>query len=247
MEHETIRGRILYTSKKKEKLDQDRGGETFIYTKHLDDSRTLRAHCSIDENSPRVLRDSITNLDKDWYPTGGFVQITVDEELVGSSWYRFYGTSAEAEGFTVDGGRFSEKLELDERPAFFGTHPIQADAMHTHTYDLSKGPGRQEIPMFLMCSNHHRGADGPVLLKRDGLVMNFIGKEKITVAAGTFDALHFRFGDNTDDDYQGSDIHPPYHSWVTADGDYVLLKAHCTGYMQTYYELTEYEKRVNYF
>jgi hypothetical protein len=34
---------------------------------------------------------------------------------------------------------------------------------------------------------------------------------------------------------------------VTADGDYVMLKAYCTGYMQTFYELVEYEKGKNFF
>lgn len=247
MDHQTIRGRIRYTSKKPEILDQDRGGETFIYTTHVDGSRTLRAHCSIDENPPRVLRDSVTNLDADWNPLGGFVQITVDEAFVGASWYRFAESYAECEGYTVKEGRISERLEFDQRPAIFGTHPIQADAMHTHCYDLSKGKGEQTVGFFLMCSNHHRGADGPILLQRNGLIITFVGEEKVTVGAGTFDALHFRIGKSTDDDYMGSDIHPPYHTWITADGDYVLLKAHVTGYMQTYYELVEYEKRVNFF
>ena len=247
MKHKTIRGRIRYTSKKKEMLDEERGGETYLITKHLDGSRTLRAHCAIDENPPRVLRDSVTTVDADWNPTYGFVQITVDEEFVGSSWYRFTDNRAECEGYTVKEGRISQQFELDERPAFFGTHPIQADAMHTHIYDLSKGPGQQNVPMYLMCSFHHRGADGPILLQKGGLVMSFLGEERVTVEAGTFDALHFRFGTNEDDDYMGTDIHPPYHNWVTADGDYVMLKAYCTGYMQTFYELVEYEKGENFF
>ena len=47
MQHETIRGKILYTSKKKEILDKVRGGETWMITKHVDGRRTLRAHCGI--------------------------------------------------------------------------------------------------------------------------------------------------------------------------------------------------------
>lgn len=86
MEHETIRGRLLYTSKKPEIMDKVRGGETFVITKHVDGRRTLRALCAIDENSPRVLRDSVTSMDADWYPTDGFVRLAVDEKFVGSSW-----------------------------------------------------------------------------------------------------------------------------------------------------------------
>lgn len=247
MEHHTIRGRIRYTSKKKELLDQERGGESFIYTTHVDGSRTLRAHCSIDEGSPRVLRDSVTTLDKNWNPTYGFVQITVDEAFVGSSWFRFTEDTAECEGFTIKEGRVSQKIPLDVRPSIFGTHPIQADAMHTNIYPMEQGPGTYTSPMHLMCSFHHRGADGPFLMQKRGLVMNYFGEEEVTVEAGTFKAHHFSYGTNKDDDYMGRDIHPPYHTWVTTDGDYVMLKAQCTGYMQTYYELVEYEKRQSFF
>ena len=248
MEHTTIRGKIRYTSKKKEMLDKDRGGETYIYTTHQDGSRVFRAHCSIDENEPRVLRDSVTTLDKDWTPRYGFVQITVDEAFVGSSWFRFTDTVAECEGFTVTEGRISQKMDLDVPPAIFGTHPIQADAMHCNIYPLENGPGQYRAPMHIMCSFHHRGADGPLLMqRRNSLVINYLGDEKVTVAAGTFDAHHFSYGTSTDDDYMGTDIHPPYHTWTTTDGDYVMLKAGCTGYMQTHYELVEYEKRTNYF
>ena len=36
--------------------------------------------------------------------------------------------------------------------------------------------------------------------------------------------------------------HPEYNIWMTADDDYVLLKAEVGGYMQTAYELTEYSR-----
>ena len=133
MEHYTIRGRIRYTSKKEEILDKVRGGETFIYTVNVDGSRTLRAHCSIDEDSPRVLRDSITTIDKDWNPTYGFVQISTDDAFVGSTWYRFTDQIAECEGYTVKEGRISQKLELNSRPTFLG-HTLYKLMLCTHTY-----------------------------------------------------------------------------------------------------------------
>ena len=248
MDHTTIRGTLRYTSKKKEILDKVRGGETFIITVHTDGRRSLRAHCAIDENSPRVLRDNVTSYDKDWHPTDAFNQLTVDEEFVGSSWYRFTEKYSECEGWTVREGRFSLRFDHDTWPAMFGSHPMQNDAMHCKNYDLSKGPGEQTTGPYLMSSFHHRGADGPVLLRRNGgMLLGYYGIEKVTVGAGTFDAHHFRIGKNQDDAYMGRDIHPPYHLWTTADGNYVLLKAHCTGYMQTYYELVEYEQRKNFF
>ncbi len=247
MNHETIRGRIRYTSKKPATLDTVRGGETFIVTRHTDGRRTLRAHCAIDENPPRVLRDVVLNVGASWRPASAFVQISVDEDFAGSAWYRFDDRAAECEGFTAKAGRISERRAIDRPLPFFGTHPIQADAWLTPSYDLSKGPGRQIVPPFLMCSLHHRGADGPGLFVYDDLALWFLGREPITVEAGAFEALHFRIGDNTDDGYLGSDRHPPYHTWVTADGEYTLLRAHCTGYMQTHYELVEYDRRPNFF
>jgi hypothetical protein len=248
LEHETIRGHLLYTSKKPEIMDKWRGGEHFTITKHVDGRRTLRAQCAIDENSPRVLRDTINSYDADWRPTDAFVRLTVDENFVGSSWYRFTDTLAECEGYTVQEGRISQRMELERPLKTFGTHPIQNDAWHTAAYPLEQGPGEFESWDGLMCSFHHRGADGPVLLRRQRpIYLRFIGPEKVKVAAGEFDGLHFQVGRSTDDAYMGTDIHPPYHVWVTADGDYVMLKAHVTGYMQTYYELTSYEKRKNFF
>ncbi|MFO1427858.1 MAG: hypothetical protein U1F11_12985 [Steroidobacteraceae bacterium] len=73
-----------------------------------------------------------------------------------------------------------------------------------------------------------------------GVKLAFIGRERITVTAGSFDALHFRFTETTDD---GSETrnepgkHPPHDLWCTADGNYTFLLAYVTGYMMTRYEL----------
>jgi hypothetical protein len=249
LEHETIRGRLLYTSKKPEILDKVRGGETFVITKHVDGRRTLRAHCAIDENSPRVLRDVIVSVDKDWYPTDAFVRLTVDEAFVGSSWYRFTPDFVECEGYTEIEGRISQRIEGAERARLFVTHPIQSDAYLVQAYDLSQGPGEQRIKGMVACSLHHRGATGPTLMrsKKEDFFVRYLGKETIQVVAGEFEAHHFQIGESNVDDYLGTENHPPYNVWTSTDGNYVMLKAHVTGYMQTYYELVEYEHRTNFF
>jgi len=248
MEHETIRGRIRYTSKKPEILDKERGGESFMITKYIDGGRTLRTHAAIDENSPRVLRDTVFSFDKNWRPTDGYVRLTVDEEFVGTTWYRFTANAIECEGYTAQEGRFSSRLDLDKPAQLIVTHPIQGDAMLTTVYDTSKGPGELVTDPIPTISFSHRGGTGPGLLtrKKKGF-FRYLGPETVTVEAGTFEALHFQIGPSSDDNYMGTDVHPPYNLWVTADGDYVLLKASVTGYMQTYYELVEYEKRKNFF
>jgi hypothetical protein len=116
-----------------------------------------------------------------------------------------------------------------------GAHPICGDALSLRLYDLGQGPGKQFFKNLMLTSPDHRGATGPLLFPV-GFGLEFVGREQVTVKAGSFDALHFRYVDTAG---QLPEEHPPYDVWCTADGDYVFLKGAVTGYMQTYYELTE--------
>ncbi|MFN2099912.1 hypothetical protein [Altererythrobacter sp. MF3-039] len=241
--HETIRGRVLYTSRKPERANAERGREEFLITKHGDGRRTIRAHCEIDD-APNVMRDVVLTLDKDWITRDGFVRLAVGDETSGSSWYRFHDDHAICEGWLANGGRISQRIDYSRPGELFGAHPIQGDAWHLHSLDLARGPHVKVFDEFLMTSLDHRGATGPELVWHDaGMIVEFIGREELTVAAGTFDALHFCYGDrskNTEGSADGD--HPVYDIWVTDDGDYILLKAQVGGYMMTHYELTELER-----
>ncbi len=68
-----------------------------------------------------------------------------------------------------------------------------------------------------------------------GIHVVFVGREEITVRAGTFDALHFQFVSAPGLPQE----HPPYDVWCTADGEFQFLRAGAGGYMQTHYELVE--------
>ena len=249
MEHETIRGRLVYSSKKPALLDQVRGGEVFTITKHRDGSRTLRAQCAIFENSPKVLRDTTTTLDRDWQPTEAFVRIVVDDAFVGSSWYRFTADEIACEAITATEGRISCRMPLSGRLGFFVNHSLIADAMHLVAFDLAKGPGTQRIRNGFTVSLHHRGATGPMLIALpDGYSFTLEGRETITVGACTFESYRWRYGisDVADDADHGATLHPPYYIWTTTDGDYIMLKAAVTGYMQTYYELVELRRGTGF-
>ena len=95
--HETIRGRLLYTSRKPDREGVERGREYFTITKHRDGRRTLRAHAEIDD-PPNVLRDVTLTLDRDWITRDAFVRLSVGDQTMGSSWFRFDETFAECEG-----------------------------------------------------------------------------------------------------------------------------------------------------
>jgi hypothetical protein len=241
--HDTFRGEILYTSRQPERLGAERGREHFTITRHGDGRRTLRAHAEIDD-APNVLRDVTLTVDADWITRDAFVRLSVGDESFGSAWFRFEDEHAECEGWTHERGRISERVDYERPPPIFGTHPIQGDAWHLHSVDRTGGPCVQVYDRFLMSSLDHRGATGPSLVWHDaGMKVEFVGEERITVGAGTFDALHFCYGERGSDrpGSNESGEHPPYEVWTTADGEFILLRAFVTGYMKTHYELVEFE------
>ncbi|MCS6947836.1 MAG: DUF3108 domain-containing protein [Steroidobacteraceae bacterium] len=243
--HYRIRGKIHYSSDQPARRGQERGREYFTITVHRDGRRTLRAYTEIDD-APNVLRDVVLSLGPDWRPQDCFVRVSVGDRTLGSSWFRFTAEQAECEGVTATEGRISQRMALARPLRGFGTHPIQGDAFLTRIVDISAGPREDLYDDVLMCSLDHRGATGPMLMRHPlGVRLAYLGQERITVAAGTFDALHFRFAETADDTMETRNEpgkHPPYDLWCTADGEYVFLLGHVTGYMMTRYELTEYER-----
>ena len=238
MKHRTLRGKILYTSNKPERLGQERGRESFIITAHTDGRRSLRALCEIDD-PPTVLRDVVLSVDEHYYPLDCFTRLTLDDKFEGSGWMRLTHDSAETEAFNVNDGRISQRLELEQRVRWLASHPISSDGMGFAIYDRSRGPGRMFFPNMMVTSTDHRGASGPLLFQL-GFGIEYVGDETITVPAGTFDAHHFRYVDTAG---QLPEEHPEYNVWCTADEDYIFLRGAVGGYMQTFYELVELERQ----
>jgi hypothetical protein len=232
-DHKSVRGTIAYTSNKPERKGQERGREYFMINTHSDGRRTCIAHCEIDDR-PSVMRDITYSLDADWMPTDCFVRITVGDRFMGTGWFRFHPEFAECETFTALEGRVTQRMDLARPLVTFQNHAIACDAWHLRLYDRSKGPGVQGIEQILLSSPDHRGATGPMLFSI-GIGLEYVGEERITVKAGTFDALHFRFVSSPGLPQE----HPPYDVWCTNDGEFLFLLGITGGYMQTHYELAE--------
>ncbi len=237
MAYRTIRGRIRYTSKKPERLDQERGREFFTLTQQPDGTDVLHAHCEIDDE-PMVVRDVVAAMDHATSaPRDCHVRLSVGHRFEGSGWFRFGPDSVECETFNHRDGRISQHIELENPVSWMQCHPIVGDALLMKLYDLSKGPGKAFFDNIMLSSPDHRGATGPMLF-RLGFGIRYVGEETITVEAGTFAARQFQVVDTAG---QLPEEHPPYNVWCTADDDYLLLRAGAEGYMQTHYELTELE------
>lgn len=232
-DHRSLRGTIRYTSKKPERMNQERGREYFMINVHRDGKRTCIAHCEIDDR-PSVMRDITYSLDEDWYPMDCFVRLTVGDEFMGSGWFRFGPDYAECETLTSLDGRVAQRMDTTGRLKTFQNHAIVCDSWHMRLFDRSQPGGVQSIDEMLLSSPDHRGATGPMLF-RIGFGVEYVGEEEIEVEAGQFDALHFRFVSSPG----LPEAHPPYDIWCTNDEDFLFLRGDIGGYMQTYYELVE--------
>ncbi len=239
MASRNVEGRILYTSNKPERLGRERGRESFLFTHHGDGAVTLRAHCEIDEPDPSVMRDVVYGLDADGRPADCAIRLTVGDRFMGSGWFRFGEGFIECQSYGPSIGRVSQRVELDGPLDGFGTHPIVADG-----FLLSRqawgAPGERRTLNLYLPSTDHRGATAP-LLARVRIDAVFLGRERVEVAAGAFDARRFQFLDEGADGMGG---HPPYELWITDDRDGVFLKGGVGGYMMTGYELVELRREL---
>jgi hypothetical protein len=238
MAHRRLSGKIRYTSKKPEFLDQQRGQEWFTFTRHGDGAVSYRAHCEIWHPSPTVLRDIVYSMGPDGRPRDLHVRLTVGDAFMGSGWFRFGDGFIECESYGPSIGRLSQRVETTPFDGV-GTHPIVGDAYLTRCMDVSKGPHRRRITTYLP-SPDHRGATPPMVARVE-IGLEYVGDETVTTAAGTFACRHFRFIDD-DGPGMGGNQHPVYDMWVTADEDHLFVKGGVGGYMGTWYELESLER-----
>ena len=231
----SLSGTIRYTSKKPERLDEERGRETFTLTRQPDGVDVLHAHCEIDDE-PKVVRDVVLALEHETSrPIDCSVRLSVGHRFEGSGWMRFTDRHMECESWNQRDGRITQRIDVDSPVRWLQSHPIVGDALLMKLYDLSRGPGKTFFEDLYLTSPDHRGATGPLLF-RTGFSLVYVGEEDVEVEAGAFRARHFQV---TDTAGNLPEEHPPYDVWCTADDDYLLLRAGAGGYMQTHYELVE--------
>lgn len=232
--HTSIRGSIVYTSKKAQRLDEERGREYFTLTRQADAVLVMHAHCEIDD-APNVIRDVVLAMDNNSAPYDCSVRLSVGDKFEGSGWMHFTEDRACCETWSAKAGRIKQELLTQGRVKWLQAHPIVGDGLLMKLYDLEQGPGKTFFPDIMLTSPDHRGATGPELFVT-GFGLQYLGEEEVSVTAGNFAARHFQVVDTAGN---LPEEHPPYDVWVTADEDYILLKAAVGGYMQTHYELTE--------
>lgn len=226
------RGKISYLSTEPDRAGQERGRERFHMSFAPSGRRTVSAVCEIDD-SPDVLRHIVLTYDAKWRPVEALVRIDVAGAPMGSGWIDIQPHRVTLEGRNSRTGRIGAMIEPVAPVQFLGCDPIVSDGWHLSNFDLSR-PGEDQVTDGVLSSADNRGGTGPTIWTlRTGL--RFHGRERLTVPAGTFDALHFEY---LFPPHQMFEYHPPYHIWSTADGDYVALRSEQEGRR---YDLVELE------
>lgn len=229
--HRTRTGRVNYIIDHADFPDGLFGCEHWRMTAHEDGHRVLRSYCEF-YDKPTLIRDVIQSVDADFHPLDASVRLIKDNKFLGNSWYHFTDTEAELYGYTAGDGRIHDKTGITRAMRGFGTHAVNSDSWLMARFDYSKGPSDQTFKNNLLTSLDHRGATGPAFERTKVSTIRYFGIEKVTVPAGQFDCHHFTFLQTLKD-------HPPYHLWVTTDGDFLFVKATVTEPYNWSFELVE--------
>lgn len=237
MENRNVRGKISYRTEK-DGNNIEYGQEWFSVTWHADGQRTLRSVCEI-ESGPiakrSVTRDVTYTVDREYRPLDCFVRLHQDGKFLGSGWFRFTDSQAECEVFNVTTGRVSQKFDLQRPVPSFGAHALICDITHLAKFDHSSKERIQPAQGVMLSSFEHDGCSGPLLCPLD-FKIEYVGREELTVPAGTFETDHYRFL------LEGSlpQDHPTEDLWCTPE-DFVFVKIAVGGYMNSSFELIEFD------
>lgn len=195
-------GRIIYR-----KAGIEHGREDFSIDVRPD-GRTIRAYCEMVEGD--LTRDASWSLDAEFRPVEGHVRVVMDGKPVGSAFYCFDAEATQCEALTAGMGRVSQNLP--GRADYLGLHALIGDGM----IGLARGtdnPGEVRHIRSVTCSYDIKGESGLVALPIS-IAVNYVGPDRISVPAGTFDAEHYEL--------QWNPKWPPAKLWVTREDSVAL-------------------------
>jgi hypothetical protein len=191
------------------------GSEDWRITVHPDGSRTLTTTNRVDRSD--TVRAVVMRVADNFRPL----------DLVASFWFEgaWVGTSL----MTVDGnllnalastpsGRITQQVVIPEKFSFI-PHPLQSNAWQLWAYDKTVGgPQTSTVYDLIIRLKGPGNMIGPMYES----VTTFVGREEITVPAGTFEVDHFKTESGVDMYLTGPDSILVKFDWPDADQEYVL-------------------------
>lgn len=217
----TLSGRIAYFAEGGRVWGQER----FSMSIHRY-GRTVRALCELDDVG--LLRDTSWSLDASWKPQEGFFRTLAYGVTTAHAWYRINGSAVDYEGYTAQLGRVSQRLVAERAVDFLGFHPLVGDGLITAVCQ-AMAVGDQKTITCVTNSLSGYGEEG-LLAYLVAPQVTYLGRERVRVSAGQFDAEHFTI--------RWSDTVPsPARFWVLPE-HFLLLRSD-GALAGTSYELVE--------
>lgn len=166
-----------------------RGSERWLLSVHEDGTRTLRAHCEMWDTE--LHRDVVHTVSDAFGPVRSFVSQRLGGSFLGEGWFHFRPGELAAVGVLGPAGDpLDQRFELAARPQFFVPHAVCCDAWIVPAYDIARG-GTQRLGEGWRSSPAANGSTGPRAERMGPLGVTLLGQERVSVPAGTFEALHF--------------------------------------------------------
>jgi hypothetical protein len=207
----------------------ERGRETVSYDFH--DDGLITYHVSSHSDDPRIARDAVYTLGRDWRPREAFVRLQVDGRYEGSGWFRFEPGQVTSETFNAAKGRQSEATKIDVPVRSFVAHPVSTDVMLAAAYERG-GPKRQRLPGSYTSSSDPYGRVGPSL-EASATWLEHAGRETVATPAGAIECDRYEV-------FTEADARAPLESLWTLPGTSLFVRAQARGIYNTVYELVEF-------
>lgn len=191
------------------------GAEEWHLTVHPDGTRTMQTRNRLDEAGYQ--RHVTYRVAENFRPLEVTSVYWVKGEWRGTGLFAINGNELQAIVKTPDGMIEQTRAVPDHFSMI--PHPLSTNAWNTWYYDKAKG-GPQPMTVYDMDAGAQ--AVSSMLGKVYTQDLEFIGTEKMTTPAGTFDVDHFRVEDVVDMYITGPDAILVRFQWIPADRDYVL-------------------------
>lgn len=196
------------------------GYEDFAVELRSDGSRSLHAHCVMDDRT--LVRICALSLDGRNRPVAASVRTEQGGLLLGSGAYRFEGDRISAT--LTDAAKGERHTERTATASFFGTHSLINDAwLSLLGAGMTPGESRALTGLYA-CSLDADGGGAPDLLESSATLTR-IDARTLDLPSGTEDCAGWSvaYGD-----------YPPIDMWLTADG---LLAHMAWSHLEGFYRL----------
>ena len=191
------------------------GSEDWRISVHPDGSRTLTTTNRVDRSD--TVRTVVMRVAENFRPLELFASFWYEGAWVGTSLMTVDGNLLNALA-TTPSGRITQQVAIPEKFAFI-PHPLQSNAWQIWTYDEAAGGPQSSTVYDLMVRLKGPGnMIGPMYES----VTTLIGREEITVPAGTFEVDHYKTESGVDMYLTGPDHILVKFDWPAADQEYVL-------------------------